>query len=71
MIFGAPSQITGAADLGQTGVDEQSAVLLGHPGGQLAVLHSAVRVNTPQTACHLRHARAREPAFRLVEGFAR
>jgi len=51
MIFGAPAQITGLTDIGQRGVDEQSAILLGHPGGKLAVLHTAVRVNTPQAAC--------------------
>ncbi len=51
MLFGKPSQITGLADLGEKGVDGQSGVLLGHPGGKLAVLHSAVRVNTPQAAC--------------------
>jgi predicted dehydrogenase len=51
MIFGAPSQITGLTDLGEKGVDEQSGILLGHAGGKLAVLHTAVRVNTPQKAC--------------------
>ncbi len=50
MIFGAPAQISGHADIGPTGVDEQSSVLLRHAGGQLAVLHSAIRVNTPQEA---------------------
>jgi predicted dehydrogenase len=51
MLFGAPSQITGLADLGEKGVDGQCGILLGHAGGKLAVLHSAVRVNTPQAAC--------------------
>jgi predicted dehydrogenase len=51
MIFGAPTQITGLAHLGETGVDEEAAVLLGHDGGKLAVLSTAIRVNTPQTAC--------------------
>jgi predicted dehydrogenase len=51
MIFGAPTQITGLADLGAAGVDEQAAVLLGHAGGKLALLHCAIRLNTPHTAC--------------------
>jgi predicted dehydrogenase len=51
MLFGKPSKITGLADLREKSVDGQSAVLLGHPGGKLAVLHCAVRVNTPQTVC--------------------
>jgi predicted dehydrogenase len=48
MIFGAPERVTGLADLGATGVDEQSALVLSYPGGQLAVLHAAVRTSTPQ-----------------------
>lgn len=51
MLFGAPTQITGLADVGATSVDEQSAALLGHAGGKLAVLNCAVRLNTAQTAC--------------------
>lgn len=50
MIFGAPSQVTGFADLGPTGVDEQSAMVLRHPKGELAVLNAAIRLNTPQEA---------------------
>ncbi len=50
MILGTPSRITGMASLGETGVDEQSAMLLGYPGGQLAVLSTAIRTNTPHEA---------------------
>ncbi len=51
MIFGsAPNQVTGAAHLGDTGVDEQAGMVLGYPGGGLAVLCSAVRTSTPQEA---------------------
>lgn len=50
MILGTPSKVTGVAELGQTGVDEQSAFVLGYAGGQLAVLHSAIRTETPQEA---------------------
>jgi predicted dehydrogenase len=47
MLFGAPSQVAGVADLGPTGVDEQAAVALGHPGGKLALLSTSIRTNTP------------------------
>jgi len=51
MVFGSPpSRISSMAHLGQTGVDEQSAVILGYDQGQLAVLSAAVRTNTPQQA---------------------
>lgn len=50
MILGAPTTITGQAELGQTGVDEQSAYVLGYANGALAVLHSAIRTRTPQEA---------------------
>lgn len=50
MLLGAPDRIASLAELGQTGVDEQSAMVLGYPGGQLAVLYTAVRTNTPQDA---------------------
>lgn len=51
MVFGgAPDRITGMAHLGDTGVDEQSAYVLGFPGGGLAVLSAAVRTETPQDA---------------------
>ncbi len=50
MIFGEPSRIAGMAHLGETGVDEQSAMILGYPAGQLAVLYTAIRTNTPHDA---------------------
>ena len=51
MVFGGPpTQITSMAHLGETGVDEQSALLLGYDQGQLAVLTCAVRTNTPHEA---------------------
>jgi predicted dehydrogenase len=50
MIFGKPSQVTGYADLGATGVDEQAAMVLRHAKGELAALQAAIRVNTPQEA---------------------
>lgn len=50
MLLGTPDRITGLAELGQTGVDEQSAFILGYPQGQLAVLYTAVRTSTPHDA---------------------
>lgn len=46
-VFGAPEQAIGMAQIGSTGVDEQSSYLLRYPGGELAVLYGAVRTRTP------------------------
>ena len=51
MIFGGtPNRITGMAHIGETGVDEQSAMILGYKNGELAVLHTAIRTNTHHEA---------------------
>lgn len=50
MLFGAPERVTGMATMGETGVDEQSAMLFGYAGGQIAILSQAVRTNTPHEA---------------------
>lgn len=50
MILGTPNRATGYADIGSTNVDEQMALVLGYPGGQLATLTAAVRTNTPHEA---------------------
>lgn len=50
MIFGAPERVSGLATIGETGVDEQSVVVLGYSGGQLATVMSAIRTTTPQEA---------------------
>ena len=50
MVFGTPDSITARAHLGETGVDEQTALILGYAGGQLALLSCAVRLDTPQEA---------------------
>lgn len=49
-VLGAPSRITGFADLGETGVDEQAAWIFGYPEGQLALMSSAIRTNTQHEA---------------------
>jgi predicted dehydrogenase len=43
---GGPEQVTGLAHLGETGVDEQAAMVLGYSGGRLAVLSTAIRTST-------------------------
>jgi predicted dehydrogenase len=50
MIFGQPARVTGLAELGSTGVDEQAVMALGYPGGQLALLATAVRTTTQREA---------------------
>lgn len=50
MVFGAPESVLAAAHLGETGVDEQTAMIFQYAGGQLAQLSCAVRTNTPQQA---------------------
>lgn len=51
-IFGgkAPSKISSMAHLGDSGVDEQSSMILGYDEGQMAILYTAVRTNTRQDA---------------------
>lgn len=60
-----PTRISGLADIGATGVDEQAAVVLGYDKGELAVLYTAVRTNTPQDA----HILGNEGAIRLDPPF--
>ncbi len=51
MAFGAPPErVTGFAQIGETGVDEQNGAVLGFPGGGIALIASAVRTNTQQEA---------------------
>lgn len=50
-IFGEPpAEISGFADIGETGVDEQSVTVFRYPEGNLALLSCAVRTNTPYGA---------------------
>lgn len=51
MVFGRPpAEIAGLAYIGQTGVDEQAAMIFRYDDGQLAVLSCAVKTQTPQQA---------------------
>ncbi|MBX2998537.1 MAG: Gfo/Idh/MocA family oxidoreductase [Caldilineaceae bacterium] len=49
LLLGAPDEIRTLAHLGETGVDEQAAVLFGYQGGPVAVLSSAIRAALPDT----------------------
>jgi len=49
-LLGAPSRVVGHMSIGSTGVDEQSGVLLGYSGGQLAVLSATLRSQAPNEA---------------------
>jgi len=50
MILGSPTRIASLAEIGETGVDEQCAAVLGYAGGQLAVIRAAVRTTMGQEA---------------------
>lgn len=50
MLFGTPSQITGLAHLGETGVDETAGMVMSYGSGRIAVLSTGIRVNTPHEA---------------------
>ena len=50
MLFGAPTEVSGLAQIGETGVDEMAAVTLKYGGGQLASVVTGVRINTPSEA---------------------
>lgn len=51
MVFGRdPERTMGMTHLGETRVDEQSAMILGYKGGAMAVLTCAVRTTTPHEA---------------------
>lgn len=49
-LLGVPSRIHAEAAFGPTGTDEQTAVLLGYPDGQLATLTCAARTRTAHEA---------------------
>jgi predicted dehydrogenase len=50
MVFGRPAQIQAVSHIGETGVDEQTAIVLRYGGGQIASLTCAVRTPTPHGA---------------------
>jgi len=52
-IFGEPVSIKADAAMSQTGVDRQTAVILGYAGGRQAVVHTALDTVGPTTAAIL------------------
>jgi len=50
LIFGPPKRIVSTANFGPSGVDEEAAMILTHGGGEMAVLHTAIRLETAQEA---------------------
>ena len=50
MVFGTPTEITSLAHIGETGVDERAAILLGYGAGQIASLSCAITTRTSQDA---------------------
>lgn len=50
MVLGEPTQVLALAEIGASGIDEQTGMLLGYPGGALALLSTAVTTNTPHEA---------------------
>ncbi|GAB3132359.1 Gfo/Idh/MocA family protein [Marisediminicola antarctica] len=49
-LFGAPATIQASASMSATGVDRQTAVILGYESGAQAVLHTALDTSGPNTA---------------------
>jgi len=50
MTLGYPKNVISSVHLGETGVDEQGAIVLGYEKGKLAVLTMAIRAELPQEA---------------------
>ena len=50
MVFGTPTKITSLAHIGETGVDERAAILLGYDAGQIANLSCAITTQTSHEA---------------------
>ncbi|MEM7032749.1 MAG: Gfo/Idh/MocA family oxidoreductase [Chloroflexota bacterium] len=47
MIFGKPEKLSSFADIGETGVDELSVLMMQYPAGEVAVVYSAIRASMP------------------------
>ncbi|MGD1856607.1 MAG: Gfo/Idh/MocA family protein [Leptolyngbyaceae cyanobacterium] len=50
LLLGKPSRVSGQPCIGETGVDDQSAVVLSYDNGAMAVLHSTLRTYSSNTA---------------------
>ncbi|NES83967.1 MAG: Gfo/Idh/MocA family oxidoreductase [Moorea sp. SIO2B7] len=49
-LLGLPSQIVSQASIGETGVDEQSSIILNYPQGKQAILYATLRTYTSNEA---------------------
>lgn len=49
-LLGPPSEVVSQASMGKTGVDEQSALILSYPNGQLAILSATLNTYTSNEA---------------------
>jgi predicted dehydrogenase len=49
-VFGAPSSVHAISSPTATGVDRQTAIIFGYPGGEQAVLHTQLDARGPSTA---------------------
>ncbi|AYF98258.1 Gfo/Idh/MocA family protein [Protaetiibacter intestinalis] len=49
-VFGAPASVHAISSPTATGVDRQTAIILGYPGGEQAVLHTQLDARGPSTA---------------------
>jgi len=49
-VFGAPQSVHAISSPTPTGVDRQTAIILGYPGGEQAVLHTQLDARGPSTA---------------------
>jgi predicted dehydrogenase len=69
LVLGTPSSVVAVGSIGETGVDEQVAAVLGHPGGRLAVVKTSLVTNLTFTARIAGTAGAIElPAFMHCPG---
>jgi predicted dehydrogenase len=50
ILFGEPDTLASLAQIGETGVDEQTGMLFGYRGGQLAMGYSSFNVESPKEA---------------------
>jgi len=50
MVFGAPERLASLMNLGPTAVDVHDGIVLGYPGGKLAVLMASLRTHSPDEA---------------------
>lgn len=67
MVLGTAQRVTGLADIGESGVDEQAGIVCQYDAGKLAVLTCAVRTKTPHEATIM----GTDGYIRLHEGWYR